>query len=355
MTDVEQSFQLVVDFLRRKGFVSIATKLENSERVKIGKLSNAPTRLEALLLKGHAFEQEHPEEQPEPECTPRQSQLGSVTEEEGQAPVNMLEKKVKSKAKQMGLSKSMNNTFFRDVAGNISSSLPRSNAPVVSVVSRDSSKIIVLPNRLDFRHSREPHTPLRTLNKQRRATSATVPRAGEEDGQTPDDGQKSDDKKTDEDEYSNDEDIGFRLTDSILAKIANSAPTTRGNIEIYPKITTNHTETDSDTCSTKESDDDSDEVEEPKSVFPMDLDEGVAKPIVINGKPVKKKRTIITSAKDSLQKPAQQISLNLKTSTENAGEKGLTLSRDGKKPSIKKKNTQDSHNYTSSYYYRTRF
>jgi len=295
MTDVVQSFQLVVDFLRKKGFIKIATKLENNERVKIGKISNAPTRLEALLLKGYAFEQNHPEELDVPEDTSN----------DNSRPIDIkLDKKPNSlaKTKQMGLSKSMNTSLLYDKAGD-SSSFVRSNAPIVSMAARDSGKIIGLPSfsRIVFRHSREPHTPLRAIDKERRATSATVSRL-EDNPSSPEQS-----KKSEGDEYSDDEDIGFTLSNS-LDKVSSSktkGPKTRGNIEIYPKQQTDI----SDSSSSDDSEDD-DLSDEPKtSIFPLELDETSGKSL-LPGKPIKKK-SITMISKETLQNLNQkQQSLN---------------------------------------------
>jgi len=381
MTDSEQAFQLVVDFLRRKGLVVFATKLENSERVKIGKLSNAPTRLEALLLKGHAFEQNEQgtnswENQEENSGGGRP--LRPVNEDEVLRLQNLPDKKVKSKAKQMGLSKSVNQTTFRELTAGSATSAPRSDIPAVSILARaDANKIINLPSRVAYRHSREPHTPLRTLAQERRAASATLERQSElvlsdsapkpptpvglpqkalsvpaqmpvprEIKVTPvekiqvhieqvNKNEQPNENSEIGDEYENDDDVGFTFDSTKEAKEKEKKadePATRGPLEIYPNTSA---PVDSDTeSSSQESDTDDEEHKEAKpmdsSIFPMDLEEENKPPPAEVNKPPVKKLSVSISGKSQVLQGSKHSDSSTTGSTQTKNQKEVKNSKDPK-------------------------
>eukprot|EP01124_Arcella_intermedia_P022273 TRINITY_DN3278_c0_g1_i1.p1 TRINITY_DN3278_c0_g1~~TRINITY_DN3278_c0_g1_i1.p1 ORF type:complete len:652 (+),score=137.72 TRINITY_DN3278_c0_g1_i1:121-2076(+) len=243
MTDVDQTFQLVVDFLRRKGFVNVATSIER-KKAKVKQLSNAPTRLEAILLKGLLYEQTNPD----------------LSEGE-EAPLVATKESAKEE-KNKGLSQSMNQASF------LATATTRSDPPAFSLLSRAGpNNILGLPPRVVLRHSREPHTPLRDIK--RRASSAYVAREENLNTPTPQvDIPNAQFFRASSlphaqifpnhlehpiDEYEDDDDLGFVTSSSLKAapKDIIPGPTLRGNFELYPQL---NEDSDSDTEENSDSD-----------------------------------------------------------------------------------------------------
>jgi len=162
----------------------------------------------------------------------------------------------------------------------------RSNAPVLSMVARDPGKFIGLPSsRLVYRHSREPHTPIRAISKEKRATSATSSKRIETNS--------PETTKINEEEYSDDEDIGFTLSSSTDKTTRQSqGPEIRDHTESFPK------DSDMDTDDSDKEDDDF-----PKnSIFSLELEDPITSVKPIEKTTRKKGITVITKKSHSMEK-----------------------------------------------------